>query len=49
MRRRWSVIAAIPVVLSCATNELSGGPESPIRLDTQAAVGWEPRGRSSWS
>jgi hypothetical protein len=44
MVRKLTVTVAAALGLSCATAPLSGGPESPVRLDTEAAVGWEPQG-----
>ncbi|HET6437843.1 MAG TPA: hypothetical protein VFG59_07270 [Anaeromyxobacter sp.] len=45
MRRTWWLLAAALFPSACVnTNALSGGPESPIRLDVPAAVGWEPSG-----
>ncbi len=44
MSPKWTVTVAAALGLSCATAPLSGGPESPVRLDTEAAVGWEPQG-----
>ncbi len=44
MRRTWMPAAAVALSISCASAQHSGGAESPVRLDTQAAVGWEPGG-----
>jgi hypothetical protein len=44
MGRIWMFAAAVALSLACSANQLSGGPDSPVRLDTQAAVGWEPGG-----
>jgi hypothetical protein len=44
MSRKWTVTVAAALGLSCATAPMTGGPESPVRLDTEAAVGWEPEG-----
>lgn len=44
MRRIWTLAAAAAVSISCAAAQHSGGAESPVRLDTQATVGWEPGG-----
>jgi len=44
MVRTWTLTVAAALVSACATAQISGGPESPVRLDTLAAVGWEPDG-----
>jgi hypothetical protein len=44
MRWTWTLAAAAALSISCAAAQHSGGAESPVRLDTQAAVGWEPGG-----
>lgn len=45
MGRTWILIAAVAVLApACTPNQLDGGPDSAVRLDTQAAVGWEPGG-----
>jgi len=44
MGRTWTLTVAAALASACATAQISGGPEAPIRLDTQAAVGWEPDG-----
>jgi hypothetical protein len=44
MGRTRTLTFAAALALSCATAHLSGGPESPVRLDTTEAVGWEPDG-----
>lgn len=41
---RRSLVLTAALTLSCATARVSGGPESPVRLDTPDAVGWEPGG-----
>jgi hypothetical protein len=38
------MLAAAALTLCCASAQLTGGPESPVRLDTPEAVGWEPGG-----
>lgn len=43
MGRIW-MLAAAALTLACTANQLDGGPDSAVRLDTQAAVGWEPGG-----
>src|SRR5512142_1014927 len=44
MGRTWLLVAAVLPFLACTPTQLDGGPDSPVRLDTQAAVGWEPDG-----
>jgi len=44
MGRIWTLAAAVALTLACTPNQLDGGPDSAVRLDTQAAVGWEPGG-----
>src|SRR5512138_179801 len=44
MGRIWTLAAAVALSLACTQAQLDGGPDSPVRLDTQAAVGWEPEG-----
>jgi hypothetical protein len=44
MGRIWMLAAAASLSFACTPNQLDGGPDSPVRLDTQAAVGWEPEG-----
>ncbi len=44
MRTTWTFAIAAALSLSCASAPLDGGPLSPVRLDTQDAVGWEPGG-----
>lgn len=44
MGRIWMLAAAVALSFACTANHLDGGPDSAVRLDTQAAVGWEPGG-----
>ena len=44
MSTRRPLLAVAVVACACAANRYEGGAESPIRLDTPPAVGWEPGG-----
>ncbi len=49
MARTWFLLAGATVLLACAARQFDGGPESPVRLDTPNALGWEPEGPFSLS